>query len=153
MSVKKLKISTLLFHSIIVIGAGHGIGVIGIFDVIGIIQIPEMIQNGIKFNFNGEFQGRLSIVVIFSLIGKLILITSLILKKHHSKNITAIIGLIFLWISVYMLTSGNWYYDSLYAIAFWTSTPFLISSIFLAYYLIKSLNQNLNIKLTEKGNE
>ena len=149
MNVKKLKLYTFVFHCIIVIGVGHGIGVMGIFDVIGIIQIPEMIQNGIKFNFNGEFQDRLSLVIIFSFIGKLILSTSLFLKKHHAKNITGILGLIFLWISVYILTSGNWYYDSLYAIAFWTSTPFLISSIFLAYHLIISSKNKTTKNITE----
>ena len=87
--VKKTKLYTILLHSLIVIGAGHGIGIMGIFDVIGIIQIPEIYENGIKYNINGEYQDRLSLVVIFSIIGKILLITSLFIDKI--KNLTRII--------------------------------------------------------------
>ena len=76
MSIKKLKIYTILIHCFIVIGAGHGIGIMGMLDIIGIIQIPEVFKNGIEFKLNDEFQDRLSIVIIFSLIGKLFLIIS-----------------------------------------------------------------------------
>lgn len=51
----------------------------GILDVNGIIQIPEIIKNGIEFNLNGRFEDRLSFVIIFSITGKLILVTSLFL--------------------------------------------------------------------------
>ena len=44
MNIRKLKIYTLLIHCFIVIGAGHGIGIMGIFDAVGIIQIPEMFK-------------------------------------------------------------------------------------------------------------
>ncbi len=142
MIVKKLKIYTLLIHCFIVIGAGHGIGVMGIFDIIGILQIPEILKNGIYFDFYGSLQDRLSLVTIFSIFGKFFLILSLLFKNNLSKNITSFIGLIFLWASVYLLTSGNWGYDSLYKIAFWTSIPFLISSLFLTYYIAKKFNRN-----------
>ena len=122
--VKKTKLYTILLHSLIVIGAGHGIGIMGIFDVIGIIQIPEIYENGIKYNINGEYQDRLSLVVIFSIIGKILLITSLFIGKI--KNIITFVGIIFLWISIYFLTSGNWSYDWLYGFSFFTSIPFLI---------------------------
>ena len=119
-----------------------------------LFKFLKCLKNGIEFNFNGYFQDRLSLVVISSLIGKLILITSLFLKNNRTKNIAGLFGLIFLWISVYLLSSGNWNYDSLYQIAFWTSTPFLISSMFLTYYIIKGFNKNeLNLKQTDKENE
>ena len=141
--IKKVKIFTILIHSFIIIGAGHGIGIMGILDIIGITQIPEMLKNGIKFSLNGDFQDRLSLVIIFSLIGKVILIISFILKGNWKKNITSIFGIIILWISVYLLSSGNWNYDSLYEIAFWTSAPFLISSIIFTYLIIKNVKQNI----------
>lgn len=141
--IKKIKIFTILIHSFIIIGAGHGIGIMGILDVIGITQIPEMYKNGIEFNLNGDFQDRLSFVIIFSLIGKVLLIISLFLKGNRKKNISTIFGIIFLWISVYLLSSGNWNYDSLYEIAFWTSVPFLILSIILTYLIIKNVKQNI----------
>jgi hypothetical protein len=142
MNIKKLKVYTLLIHCFIVIGAGHGIGVMGIFDIVGILQIPEILKNGISFDFYGGFQDRLSLVTVFSLFGKFFLILSLFLKNNLSENINAFFGLLFLWISVYLLTSGNWDYDSLYEIAFWTSIPFLISSLFLTYSIAKKFNRN-----------
>ena len=147
-NIKKTKLYTILFHSIIIIGAGHGIGIMGIFDVIGIIQIPEIYKNGIIFNLNGDYQDRLSLVVIFSLIGKIILITSLFLNK----NIITLIGIIILWISVYFLTSGNWSYDWLYGFSFLTSIPFLIYSIKLTKLILENIKQNkkLYINANEK---
>ena len=147
-NIKKTKLYTILFHSLIIIGAGHGIGIMGIFDVIGIIQIPEIYKNGIIFNINGDYQDRLSLVVIFSLIGKIILITSLFLNK----NIITLIGIIILWISVYFLTSGNWSYDWLYGFSFLTSIPFLIYSIKLTKLILENIEQNkkLNININEK---
>jgi hypothetical protein len=148
--IKKTKLYTILLHSLIVIGAGHGIGIMGIFDVIGIIQIPEIYENGIKYNINGEYQDRLSLVVIFSIFGKIILITSLFIAKI--KNIITFIGIIFLWISIYFLTSGNWSYDWLYGFSFFTSIPFFIYSIILTKLIFENMNQNkkLNINVNEK---
>jgi hypothetical protein len=148
--VKKTKLYTILLHSLIVIGAGHGIGIMGIFDVIGIIQIPEIYENGIKYNINGEYQDRLSLVVIFSIIGKILLITSLFIGKI--KNIITFVGIIFLWISIYFLTSGNWSYDWLYGFSFFTSIPFLIYSIILTKLIFENINQNkkMNIKVNKK---
>jgi hypothetical protein len=148
--IKKTKLYTILLHSLIVIGAGHGIGIMGIFDVIGIIQIPEIYENGIKYNINGEYQDRLSLVIIFSMIGKIILITSLFIAKI--KNIITFIGIIFLWISIYFLTSGNWSYDWLYGFSFFTSIPFFIYSIILTKLIFENMNQNkkLNINVNEK---
>ena len=154
MNIKKLKIYNILFHCFIVIGVGHGIGVMGIFDLLGIIQIPTIFKNGIEFDFNGEFEDRLSLVVISSLTGKLFLISSLLIKKNQIKNITGIFALLFLWSSIFILTSGNWNYNSLYEIAFWTSVPFLISSTILTFLIVKNIKQNSmqNIELNEKQN-
>jgi len=72
-----------------------------------------------------------------------LLIFSLFIKINRIKNLTALIGILILWVSVYFLTSGNWNYDSLYELAFWTSIPFLISSIILTYLIIKNIKQNI----------
>ncbi|WP_028374939.1 hypothetical protein [Leeuwenhoekiella sp. MAR_2009_132] len=88
MNIKKLIIFTLLIHCFIVIGAGHGIGVMGMIDVIGIISVPLMLKNGIEFNLNGGFEDRLSLVIILSILGKFTLIISLFLKNIRTKNLT-----------------------------------------------------------------
>lgn len=149
-NIKKTKLYTILFHSLIIIGAGHGIGIIGIFDVIGIIQIPEIYKNGIQFNMNTDYEDRLSLVVIYSVIGKITLITSLFLNKDTIKNLIALIGILLLWISVYFLTYGNWSYDWLYGFSFLTSIPFIIYSMKLIKLIFENLNRNKKLNINKK---
>ena len=148
--IKKVKIFTILIHSFIIIGAGHGIGVMGMIDI---ACIPNLIDN-YGFTFNGNFDDNIMSIGLLSLIGKIMLISSLFVKKDRIKNLTGLIGILLLWISVYFLTSGNWNYDSLYELAFWTSVPFLISSIILTYLINKNIKQytERNIELNEKQN-
>lgn len=148
--IKKVKIFTILIHSFIIIGAGHGIGIMAMIDI---ASIPNLIDN-YGFTLNGNFDDNIMSIGLLSLIGKIILISSLFVKINRIKNLTGLIGILLLWISVYFLTSGNWNYDSLYELAFWTSVPFLISSMLLTYLIFKNINQNkkLNIKLTDKQN-
>jgi len=148
--IKKVKIFTILIHSFIIIGAGHGIGIMGMIDI---ASIPNLIDN-YGFTLNGNFDDNIMSIGLLSLIGKMLLIFSLFVKTNRIKNLTGLIGLLLLWITVYFLTSGNWNYDSLYELAFWTSVPFLISSIILTYLIIKNIKQNTerNIELNEKQN-
>ncbi|WP_445738499.1 hypothetical protein [Mariniflexile sp.] len=148
--IKKIKIFTILIHSFIIIGAGHGIGIMGMIDI---ASIPNLIDN-YGFTLSGNFDDNIMSIGLLSLIGKILLIFSLFVKINRIKNLTGLIGILLLWISVYFLTSGNWNYDSLYELAFWTSVPFLISSIILTYLIIKNFKQNTerNIELNEKQN-
>jgi len=148
--IRKVKIFTILFHSFIIIGAGHGIGIMGIIDI---ACIPNLIDN-YGFTLNGNFDDNIMTIGLFSLIGKILLILSLIVKINRTKNLTGLTGILLLWISIYFLTSGNWKYESLYELAFWTSIPFLISSIILTYLIIKNIKHNTerNFELNEKLN-
>ncbi len=142
--IKRIKIWTIILHSIIIIGAGHGIGILGIMDI---ACIPQIIENGIQNNNFGDFGDNLILVGLISLIGKIVLIISLFMKKEPNKNIAGLIGLFILWISFYVLVSGNWNYDSLYELAFWTGLPFLICSIVLFVLFFKNFDR------IEKRNE
>ena len=136
--IKKVKIFTILIHSFIIIGAGHGIGIMGMIDI---ACIPNLIDN-YGFTLSGNFDDNIMSIGLLSLIGKILLILSLFIKTNRTKNLTGLFGLLLLWISVYFLSSGNWNYSSLYEIAFWTSVPFMISSIILTYLIIKNIKQN-----------
>lgn len=148
--IKKVKIFTILIHSFIIIGAGYGIGIMGMIDI---VSIPNLIDN-YGFTLNGNFDDNIMSIGLLSLIGKMLLIFSLFVKTNRIKNLTGLIGILLLWISVYFLTSGNWNYDSLYELAFWTSVPFLISSLILTYLIIKNIKQytERNFELNEKQN-
>ena len=146
--IKRIKIWTMILHSMIIIGAGHGIGILGIMDI---ACIPKIIENGIQNNNFGDFGDNLILVGLISLIGKIVLIISLFMKKEPNKNIAGLIGLFILWVSFYVLVSGNWNYDSLYELAFWTGLPFLICSIVLFVLFFKNFDRIEN--LNEKGIE
>ena len=132
-NIKKIKLYTILFHSFIIIGAGHGIGVMLFFDY---LSIPMLFNNGIEYNLNAEYQDRLMLVGLISIIGKITLILSIFINLNKIKNVITLIGIILLWISVFFLTSGNWFYNWLYGFTFLTSIPFLIYSIKLTLSLI-----------------
>lgn len=134
-NIKKIKLYTILFHSFIIIGAGHGIGVMLFFDY---LSIPMLFNNGIEYNLNAEYQDRLMLVGLISIIGKITLILSIFINLNKIKNVITLIGIILLWISVFFLTSGNWFYNWLYGFTFLTSIPFLIYSIKLTQLIFKN---------------
>jgi hypothetical protein len=147
-NIKKIKLYTILFHSFIIIGAGHGIGIMLFFDC---LSIPSLFKNGLEYNLYAEYQDRLMLVGLISVIGKIMLILSLFLNTNKIKSLTTLIGIILLWISVYFLTSGNWFYDWLYGFTFLTSVPFLIASIKLISLMLKNKqNKKRNINVNEK---
>ncbi|WP_459744812.1 hypothetical protein [Polaribacter sp. OB-PA-B3] len=118
-------ILTLILHSFIILGVGHGIGIMGIIDI---ASIPNLIDD-YGFTLSGEFNDKIMSIGFISLIGKVLLIISIFLKSEFYKRILEIVGILLLWVSVYFLSSGNWSFNSVYEIAFWTSIPFLISSL------------------------
>tara|TARA_X000000950_G_C13787604_1_gene607970 strand:+ start:65 stop:514 length:450 start_codon:yes stop_codon:yes gene_type:complete len=132
---------TIILHSFIILGVGHGIGIMGIIDI---ASIPNLIEN-YGFTLNGEFSDKIMTIGLISLIGKVLLIVSIFLKSEFYKRILEIVGIILLWVSVYFLSSGNWSNNSVYEIAFWTSIPFLISSLNLAYLIIRKMELNEKI--------
>jgi hypothetical protein len=146
---KTLKIITLILHSLILIGAGHGIGFLIFADL---VSIPALFMNKIEFKLNSNYEDNLMLVGIISVIGKIMLIVSLLLKEKRNKYLTASIGISLLWVSVYFLTSGNWNYTSLYEFSFWSSIPFLISSIILTIVVLIKIyeKRELNIELNKK---
>ena len=112
--------------------------------IIDIASIPNLIEN-YGFTLNGEFSDKIMTIGLISLIGKVLLIVSIFLKSEFYKRILEIVGIILLWVSVYFLSSGNWSNNSVYEIAFWTSIPFLISSLNLAYLIIRKMELNEKI--------
>jgi hypothetical protein len=130
---RKSIILTIILHSLIILGVGHGIGIMGIIDI---ASIPNLID-GYEFKLSGEFSDIIMSIGLISLIGKILLILSLFLKSEFYKQVLEIIGIIILWISVYFLSSGNWSYNFLYSIAFLTSIPFLASSLNSAFLIFR----------------
>ena len=132
--VKKAKILTIIFHSIIIIAAGHGMGIMLMLDL---VSIPSIIKNGFELNLTNEYESRFLITGSISMIGKIVLIVSLFPKAILIKNILAILGIILLLISFGVLTIGDWFYESLFIISFCSGIPFLMYSGRVTYLMIK----------------
>ena len=114
--------------------------------IIDIASIPNLIED-YGFTLIGNFSDKIMSIGIISLIGKVFLILSLFTKPKLNKRVYEIVGIALLWVSVYFLTSGNWSFDSSYEIAFWTSIPFLISSLILIFLILtKTERTELNEK-------
>lgn len=137
-SLKSLTIWIIVLNFFIIIGAGHGIGCIGIIEILSLIgtltgQIFD--KEDISFSLTSTYDKSLLVVGLFSLIGQLLLIISLITKKPDKKVWTKIGGLIFLLIGFYYLTH-NYFNDDLSKIGFFTGLPFLICSLVMLFKLV-----------------
>lgn len=135
---KKIKILTVILHSLILIGIGHG-GIFLLLFELG--SIPALFNGKIEFDFNADYEDKLMLSGLISLIGKVFLIFSFFVKTNFNKTLTELIGLVFLWLSVYSMTSGKWDYNSLAEFSFWSSVPFLISSLILTGYIIERIKK------------
>ena len=136
---KQLKLLLIISHSLIPIAAGHGMGILLLFEIISPIRI---FQDGISFEFNADFQDRLMFVGMVSLLSKLILILSLIIKNSKLKNLFTITGVFILWLATYILTK-NPDKDSLTNLPMMTSSISLILSVIV---LFKVMNKELKLK-------
>mgnify|MGYP000159155596 CR=1 FL=1 len=128
---KIYKILTIVLHSIIVIGAGHGIGIMIMLDF---MVIPLIIEN--NFSLDVDYNSSLGLVSLISLIGKVILLSSYIIRKASIKKILEIIGLVLLWTSFYLLTSDKSDESIVSEISFWTGIPFFIGSVIFFFSII-----------------
>jgi hypothetical protein len=124
--IKKAIILTLILNSIILIGvpAGHGYGIMIMFEV---ISIPMLIQNGFDFQKEYPFESSLILIALISLIGKLTLIVLLFSKKILNKQNWIYIGMTLMLISFLIVCYGAWNYDNfLFAITLGSGIPFLM---------------------------
>jgi len=136
---KQLKLLLIISHSLIPIAAGHGLGILLLFEIISPIRI---FQDEILFDLNADFQDRLMFVGLVSLLSKIILISSLILKNSKLKNLFTITGVLILWIATYILTK-NPDKDSLTNLPIMTSSISIILSVIV---LFKIMNKKRKLK-------
>lgn len=130
--IRILSILTVIFNLLIIVGVGHGIGVLCLIEII----IPRVIR-GTDLNFFGDYDQRLPIAAILAAIGQIALIISLFLKSKFMKNLRYFsIGV--LLISFYTLTK-DWSNSDLDRTSFFSGIPFLIFISFLLFVTFKGL--------------
>lgn len=121
---RKLKIWTIVCHGIITILAGHG--VVFLF-VIEILTFPYLTKENFSFSLKAV-DGHLPVIGFLTFLGQAALLFSILQQKQTVKNLSQIIGLCSLWMSViYFIydTSRNNYVP----IALLTVVPFAICTI------------------------
>lgn len=94
---KKLKIWIIVTHALIIIGLGHGMACFGLLEVIGL-------AGTLKQLFTFHFSELLNIVSAISLLiisGQVMIIASLYQVNRIRKLILYILGIIFLWFSLF----------------------------------------------------
>lgn len=125
----------IILNFFIMIGAGHGIAPIGLFEIGLIFHGFGINTKDFSFSLSASYDKSLVAAALFSLIGQLLLTFSI--SKNMSKRIfwIKIGGVIFLWIGFYYL-SHNLFTDNVSELGFIFGIPFLICSVILFYKIL-----------------
>ncbi|MBX3256162.1 MAG: hypothetical protein KF862_18640 [Chitinophagaceae bacterium] len=139
---RKLKTWTIISHGLIVIGAGHGIFCLFIIEI---WAFPYLTKENFSFSFS-SVDNHLPVIGLTTFLGQIALIFSLAHNKEKLRNISHIIGLCMLWLSIIYFTydAGR---DSYMHIALLTAIPFAICTIitFAGQLLKKLYNRIIDI--------
>lgn len=131
---KTLKSLTLLLHLLIIIGAGHGIAPLGLFEY---VCVRDLISGDFHFNISGPYDDRLPTVGMVSLLGQLILIGSFFFRARVDTILT-IISCVLLLIATYLLTQDAWE-SSIDVMSLITAVPFIGTAVVLMMREIRRL--------------
>jgi hypothetical protein len=136
---KGLTIWTIVLSFFIIIGAGHGIGCIGLIEIAAIVSPftkSNIWTDKFSLSLTADYDNSLLASALFTLIGHILLIVSLLVKNVKIRFWTKVSGLLSLWLSFYYLTH-NLLHDGLSQFSFVTGLPFLIGSLLLAYGIVR----------------
>lgn len=133
-SIKRLTILTIVLNFFIIVGAGHGIGTIGLLEIFWLPQFYSIGTEDFSYSLNSSFDQILGFVALLSLIGQLLLLSAIFIEKIAL--VLSVTGLLILWIGFYYIIH-NAFENEKSQISFVTGIPFLISSAILAYRIIK----------------
>ena len=101
-STTRLKILTIIFHGIILVGMGHGILIMGllIFYYSSWLLPSSGRLSAISFHLHAPFDQRLPVILICVLMGELLMLLSILLKHPAIKLWMHIFSLILLCLSI-----------------------------------------------------
>lgn len=132
--INRLIVLTIIFNFLILIGAGHGIGFLGLIEILG---PNEFFQGDVKFSLTGNYDDRLFTAATIAAVGQIILIVAYFRKIQVQKFKVIYAGLFILLFSYFILTI-DFFNSTLDSFSFWAGTPFFVLSILLLVMTIKS---------------
>jgi hypothetical protein len=130
-----LRILTIIFHLLIIIGAGHGGAPLGFFEV---ISLRSLFSGDFQFNISGSYDDRLITVGLASLLGQCVLVASYFFDKNIKSKLT-LTGCFILLGVTFLLTKGALDVFSLEFFSLFTALPFIGTCLFLLTKEIKGL--------------
>ncbi len=139
-SINRLLILTIIFNFFILIGAGHGIGFLGLIEVIG---LKAFFQGDVKFSLRGSYDDRLFTAATIAIVGQIILVFAYFQRQKLKKFRVVYVGLCILFFSFIILTKDI-LNSSLDSFSFWSGTPFLVFSILLLLRTIRNEKLTIN---------
>lgn len=131
---RRLRILTVVFNLFIIIGAGHGIGPLGLFEIFG---VGEFLTGNFEFNITGQYNDRLLTVAVMSFIGQFVLVLAFIFDKKVKSGLT-VFGCIVLLTAIFILTQ-NFIGMNLDTLSLVFSLPCMVTAIILLTRETKAL--------------
>ena len=129
---KKLINRTVISNALIVVGAGHGIGFLGLIEIAWLPQHYFIGTEDFSLSLASSYDKTLVIAALLSLLGQLLLLTTLLIKRPQTMFLIKIAGLLLLWTGFFYLTH-HLFVDTASLIGFVTGLPFLVFSGLLLY--------------------
>ena len=105
----RLLILTIVFNFLILIEAGHGIAVLGLFELMG---ITETVQGNFKISLAGSYGDRLLSAAMIATVGQITLLVAYFKKAPVAKFIVTYVGIFLLLFSFSIFSSLLAYFIS-----------------------------------------
>ncbi|MFM9947483.1 MAG: hypothetical protein ACKV1O_06050 [Saprospiraceae bacterium] len=139
-NINRLIALTIIFHFLILIGVGHGFGLLGIIQL---FRFNEFFSGEVKFGLTGSNDDRLFTAATIATVGQIILVIAYFSKLPTQKFKTVYVGLFILFLSYFILSIefSSLTFDSF---SFWGGTPFLVLAILLLVKTIKNHRLTMN---------
>ncbi len=135
---KKFKIFTVLtifLNLMVVIGAGHGIGILAIVESFG---LAEIFNGNVHITFVGTYDERLYTSALISLFAQVFLLTIIFIKNDLLKLYSILFLLPVLLLSFIILTL-EFTHSNVDKISFISGIPFLISAFYTFFLAITQI--------------
>lgn len=136
--IKKLTVWTIVLSFFILIGAGHGIIPIGIFEILFLTHGFKYVENNFSIIPTNSYEQSFLTASFYAFIGHIFLVLSLFMTKIKLNLILTAAGLIFLWTAYYCL-SHNFFSEDLSQFSFYSGVPFLVVSIILVFKISRDI--------------
>src|SRR6478672_8095301 len=101
---KKLINRTVVSNALIIVGAGHGIGFLGLIEVGWLPQLYWIGTEDFSLSPASSYDKTLGLVALLCLAGQLLLLSTLLIKRPQIAQIFIIVSLLLLWTGIFYLT-------------------------------------------------